>query len=511
MSAYDTETGAQRWAQVSTYGDLPLRLPKYGPVEMDGVVYIMGAQGGLRGFDLDTGEPVSGGGMNGTLTATPHTPPRGKLSAYGSTLLSADGSKLDRFLPETEGEESVPGRVQGSHFPFDRVGELEGVKSSFAVGPPTGARHPYLLVGAQRWQSGVDAEPKGNARFQATSMNPAIPDPDPKWIHKQPTLVNPTVAGRTAFIGGAELTALDLQDGTERWSSDAIEGRIVTAPTVVTNPDSGHSVDERIRHQTLNHHDALGPRPASFRVGGGRLSAAELSFEDEYMFPDDYIEPRIHTDDEPKDGGTAYAVYDKLVGQTDADGRIVIPRDALEEFQAEHGEPLSLVVQLHNIGGVTTEKPVEVHVGETTLETTIPIQGYGSGSLYLFEDVAATPEYARPERIKTDSTRTYFDGAALINFSREQLLTGDASELTVSTPDHERTIRFEGAALSDTPEQTESPEGTDSATEQTEPVDGTEHDTTGASGPGFGVITGLTAIAAGGYASYIWRKQNKKE
>jgi hypothetical protein len=209
-----------------------------------------------------------------------------------------------------EDDESVPGRVQGSHHPFDSVGELEGVKSSFAVGPPIGGRHPYLLVGAQRWKdTGVEAEPRGSARFQATSMNPAIPAPDPEWTHEQPTLVNPTVAGRTAFIGGAELTALDLQDGTVRWPSDAFEGRIVTAPTVATNPEEGHSIDERIRHQTLNHHDALGSRPASFRVGGGRLSAAGLGIEDEYIFPDDHIEPRIFTDDEPRDDGLTYATY----------------------------------------------------------------------------------------------------------------------------------------------------------------------------------------------------------
>jgi outer membrane protein assembly factor BamB len=114
MSAYDTETGAQRWGQVSPYGDISLRFPKYGPVEVDGVIYIMGALGGVLGFDPETGEHVSRGGANGTLTDTPYAPSRGKLSAYGSTLLSADGDRLDRFLPETEEEENVPGRVRGA-------------------------------------------------------------------------------------------------------------------------------------------------------------------------------------------------------------------------------------------------------------------------------------------------------------------------------------------------------------------------------------------------------------
>jgi hypothetical protein len=384
------------------------------------------------------------------------------------------------------------------------------VKSSFAVGRPATARHPYLVVGAKRFEEDDGAEVTSNARFQATSTNPAIAAPDPEWTYEQPDLVNPTVAGRTVFIGGTELTALDLRDGAERWSSDAIEGRIVTAPTVAANPEGGHSIDERIRHQTLNHHDALGPRPASFRVGGGRLSGAGLGHGDEYLFPDDHIEPRMYTDDEPRDDGLAYAVYDRLVGRTDANGRITVPRNALEEFQAEHSEPVGLVVQIHNIGAVTTEKPVEVNVGEMSFETTIPIQGYGVGSLYLFENLAATPEYARPG-IEANSAKTYFDGAALVDFSGEQLLTGEPTDLTVSTPDHERTIRFEGAASGDTPGQTETPTGTESSTDQTEPVDGEERGTTGTSGPGFGMGTGLTAIAAGGYARYVWRKQTGKE
>jgi outer membrane protein assembly factor BamB len=499
VSAYDTETGAQRWAKVSTYGDLPLRFPQYGPVEMDGIVYVMGAQGGLRGFDPDTGEPVSGGGMNGTLTATPYAPSRGKLSSYGSTLLSADGSRLDRFLPETEGEESVPGRVQGSHFPFDNVGELEGIKSSFAVGRPTGARHPYLLVGAQRWETGVDAEPKGDARFQVTSMNPAIPDPDPEWTYEQPTLVNPTVAGRTAFVGGAELTALDLRDGTERWSSDDVAGRIVAAPTVTPDPEAGHSIDERIRHQTLNHHDELGSRPAQFRVGAGRLSAAGLTAADEYWFPDEVIEPRAPLDSEAR-----------YVGRVDAAGRIVVPRNAIADFQTEHGTAPGLVIWLHNTGGVTTEKPVEVRVGERTLDTTVHIQGYGTGLLYLFDDLAAAPGYAE-SGLETDSARTYFDGASLVELPGEQLLTGTPSELTVSTPDHERTIRFEGAASGDTPERTDSPESTESSTERTEPVDGAGQDTTGASGPGFGAVTTSAAIATGGYARSVWKKRKDEQ
>jgi outer membrane protein assembly factor BamB len=506
VSAYDTETGTQRWAKVSTYGDLPLRYPQYGPVEMDGLVYIMGAQGGLRGFDPDTGDPVGGGGMNGTLRAMPHTASRGKLSAYGSTLLSADGSRLDRFLPETEGEESVPGRAQGSYFPFDRIGELEGVKSSFAVGPPIGGRHPYLLVGAQRWESGVDAAPGGDARFQATSMNPAIFDPDPEWTYEQPTLVNPTAAGRTAFIGGAELTALDLRDGTERWSSGAFEGRIVTAPTVAANPEHGHSVDERIRHQTLNHHDALGPRPASFRVGGGRLSAAGLGPEDQYIFPDDRIEPRTGTDDEPRDDGIAYSTYDKLVGRTDANGRITISRDDLEKFRDKHGDPAGLVVEIHNVGGKASEKPVKVNTGEFTSETTVPIQGYGVGSLYLFENRAAVPGPATLD-VEANSAKTYFSGAAFVDFPGKQLLPDEPTELTVSTPDHERTIRFEGAASSDTPEQAEFSDGTGPSTERPEQVDSREQDTTGGSGPGFGVVAGLTATAAGVYARYVSRKR----
>lgn len=145
-----------------------------------------------------------------------------------------------------------------------------------------------------------------------------------------------------------------------------------------------------------------------------------------------------------------------------------------------------------------------------TAETTVPIQGYGVGTLYLFEDLAAAPGYAE-SGLETDSARTYFDGASLVEFSREQLLTGNSSEVMVSTPDHERTIRFEGAASGNTPEQTDSPEGNESSTERTGPVDGAGQDTTGESGPGFGVVTGLTAIAAGGFARYVLRKQNDEE
>jgi hypothetical protein len=324
-------------------------------------------------------------------------------------------------------------------------------------------------------------------------MNPSFTDPDPAWTYEQQTLVNPTVAGHTVFVGGADLTALDLRDGTERWSSDAITGRIVTAPTVAVNPARGHSIDERIRHQTLNRHDALEQRPASFRVGGGRLSAAELGIADEYWFPDDQTTPR-----RPLDGDARY------VGRINPDGRIVVPRTALTEFQAEHGTAPGCIVEIHNTGGVTTEKPVAVRVGETTLETTIPVQGYGVGLLYLFADLAATPGYARAG-IEADTTKTYFDGAALINFSGDQLLSGSQTDLTVSTPDHERTIRF-GA-----PGETASPTATDSSPTEPEPVDGDDRGTTATAGPGFGVLSGAASIAAGGFARHVWRNRDDTE
>ncbi|AXG06316.1 hypothetical protein DU500_07660 [Haloplanus rubicundus] len=38
VSAYDAETGVQRWGQISPYGDLPAFNPMYGPVEVDGIV-----------------------------------------------------------------------------------------------------------------------------------------------------------------------------------------------------------------------------------------------------------------------------------------------------------------------------------------------------------------------------------------------------------------------------------------------------------------------------------------
>jgi len=212
----------------------------------------------------------------------------------------------------------------------------------------------------------------------------------------------------------------------------------------------------------------------------------------------------MNTDDEPRDDGTAYAVYDRLVGRTDADGRIVVPRDALEEFHAKHGETPGFVIQLHNTGGVTATKPVEVRVGETTLGTTVPIQGYGVGSLYLCENLAATPDYARPERIEADSERTYFDGAAHVDFSGDQLLSGNATDLTVSTPDHERTIRFEGDASGGSPGRTESPTSTASPTASAEAPASEQRDTTERSAPGFGLVSGLTGVAAGAYARYAW-------
>ncbi|WP_276259175.1 PQQ-binding-like beta-propeller repeat protein [Haloglomus litoreum] len=504
LSAYDAATGAQSWGKVSPYGDLPIDLPQYGPVEVDGIIYIMGGRGGLPGFDPETGETVSRGGANGRLAATPYAPTRGKLSAFGSTLLSASGSTLDRFMPARDGER-VPGTTRGGNYPFDNVGELGGVddsfrRSAFVVGRPTATRHPYLVVGAQRWKFGVGAEPEGDARFQATSMNPTIPDPDPEWVYSQRFLVNPTVAGRTVFIGGEELTALDLQDGTVRWSSDAIDGRIVTAPTVAASPEGGHSIDERIRHQTLNHHDELGPRPANVRVGIGRLSAAGVAPADEYWFPDGGIDPpsaRLNNEV-------------RYVGRVDTDGRVVVPRSAVEAFQAEHDTVPGVLIQLHNTGAVTAEKSVDVRVGGRTRTTTVPLQGYGAGFLCLFEERAAVPGYAQPG-IEADSARSYLSSAALVDIPGEQLVTGGPTELTVSTPDHERTIRFGDGASSATPEPTESRTATGSPTERTGPEDDPERTASDAAGPGFGVVSGLTALAAGGYARYVSRARDDGE
>lgn len=483
MSAYDAETGNQRWEQ-GTYDGLALRIPRYGPVALDETVYVRGVNG-VIGVDPDTGETVWNGGGS-LLRDSPNGPVAGKLSVYGQTLFSARDGTLDRFVPDKDGT---------SFWPFDDIGELGYLNSAFVVGRPTAARHPYVVVGSRpESDDGTGDDP--SVRFQATTANPTFIDPDPEWTYEQSNLVNPTAAGATVFIGGAELTALDIHDGTERWSSDAFADRIVTAPTVATDPEGGHSIDERIRHQTINHHDELGPRPASFRVGGGRLSASGLGLGDEYWFPDEQMEPRMKFDDDTR-----------YVGRVDNDGRIVVPRAAMGEFRAEHDGALGLVVQLHNTGGVATEKPVEVRVGETTLQTTIHVQGYGGGVLYLFKDVSATPDYVDSEDIGAGTAMTYFDGSAHVGLSGERLLNDDHTDLTVATPDHERTIRFEGAASGGTPEQTESPDGTESPTEQTEPVDGARQDTTGASGSGFEVGTTPAAIAAGGYARYVWQKR----
>jgi len=478
MSAYDAETGDQRWEQISTEG-LELRLPRYGPVVLDDTVYVRGAYS-VIGVDPDTGETVWNEGGD-VLRDSNLGPSQGKLSVYGETLLSARDGTLDRFVPDN-GERDF--------WPFDAVGELGYANSAFVVGRPTAERHPYVVVGSHPERNDDTAE-RPTVRFRAVSTNPAYLDPDPEWTHEQSNLVNPTAAGTAVFVGGAELTALDIRDGTERWSSDAFADRILTAPTVATEPVSGHSVDERIRHRTLNHHDALGPRPASFRVSGGRLSAAGLLTEDEYWFPDGRIEPRM-----PPDGDA------RVVGRTGDDGRIVVPREALDEFRAEHDEAPGIVIQLHNTGGVTTAKPVEVRVGDTTLETRVPIQGYGTGLLYLFEDVSSIPEYADSEAIKAASATTYFDGSAHVGFPGERSLHGGHTDLTVATPDHERTIRFEGAGSGGTG----SPTATGRSTASTEPAAGEDGRSTRDSAPGFGLSSGLAAVATGAYARYTWLK-----
>ncbi|WP_338739187.1 PQQ-binding-like beta-propeller repeat protein [Haloplanus salilacus] len=487
MSAYDAETGDQRWEQISTEG-LELRIPRYGPVALNGTVYVRGAYT-VSGVDPDTGEAVWGGG-GGLLRDGNTGPSQGKLSVYGETLLSARDGPLDRFVPDGDGT---------NFWPFDGIGELGYLNSAFVVGRPTAARHPYVVVGS-RPEMADDADDLPTARFRVTPMTPALLDPDPEWTHEQLNLVNPTAAGTTVFIGGAELTALDIRDGTERWSADAFADRILTAPTVATDPESGHSVDERIRHRTLNHHDALGPRPASFRVSGGRLSAAGLSTVDEFWFPDERIEPRM-----PPDGDA------RVVGRTDDDGRIVVPSEALEEFRAEHDGAPGIVIQLHNTGGVTTAKPVEVRVGDTTLETRVPIQGYGIALLYLFEDVSSTPEYVDSEAIEAESATTYFDGAAHVGLSGERLLNGGHTDLTVATPDHERTIRFEGAGSAGSTGETESPTTTERSPVSTEPADDENRSATRDSAPGFGAVSGLAALATGAYTRYRWLRRGDEE
>ncbi|MEF8856019.1 MAG: hypothetical protein V5A16_01215, partial [Haloplanus sp.] len=125
--------------------------------------------------------------------------------------------------------------------------------------------------------------------------------------------------------------------------------------------------------------------------------------------------------------------------------------------------------------------------------------------LYLCEDLAATPDYARPERIEAGSARTYFDGAAHVGFSGDRLLRDGPTDLTVSTPDHERTIRFEGA---ESPTSTGTT-NTASPTASTEPPASEQRDTTERSAPGFGLVSGLTAVAAGAYARYAWQAHDE--
>ncbi len=267
--ALDRASGELQWSfREEAEGDGPAIVPS--PAVADGRVHVAVSNDVLYTLDAATGEKQ--------WTAASITPSSSPTVAAGSVYVGTadgaihaldaeDGARQWTFSEPTSSVRASPTVVDGVVY----TGADDAMV--YAIDAATGERE---------WSFETDEQPvRSSPTFQLDILWVGAGvddgtvyaldghDGSQRWRVDigEPVRSSPTVYEGTVYIGSDEpkLYALRASDGYEKWSVSVGGDELPSSPTVVEDPESGHSVGTRVKLGTLGHHhewaDAPFPAP----------------------------------------------------------------------------------------------------------------------------------------------------------------------------------------------------------------------------------------------------------
>lgn len=262
--AIDAITGAEMW-QYDEVGGRVTATPHYA----DGTVYAGSRTGDVHAIDAETGQQEwtfdTDGFIRGSPTAYDNTL---YVSSEWGGLFALDTESGDERWSLTEAVRSVrssPTVVDGTVF-FGSARFDDDPTEMWAVDAATGdtewrfdteteiRRSPTVFDGTVYIVDGTGSEGGTVYAIDADTGDEVWSEPQPDG-HQ--TTASPTVHDGMVYLSfgsGGTLWALDAESGAERWSNEDLGFSMWSSPTVVTDPQNGHSVDSRVELGTDGHH-----------------------------------------------------------------------------------------------------------------------------------------------------------------------------------------------------------------------------------------------------------------
>ena len=274
--AVDAETGDQEWQ--FTESEAPINS---SPSVVHDTVYV-GGDGGLYALDSATGEQRWLFETESSVETSPTVLADSVYFGHEESVYAINaltGKQQWTFTAAESTVETAPTVVDSVVY----VGTDEG--NVFAIDAEDGTqRWSYdtesSSVNAPTVDDGVVYVSYGGFEIDAIDANTG----QYLWTYTGEsggfvTTSDPTVFDGVIYAGsrtGAGLYAVEIETETEQWTFTDNEAGVDASPTVVADPETGDSVDSRVRLGTLGHHGEWADQPPLIRL---TLDASDRSLK----------------------------------------------------------------------------------------------------------------------------------------------------------------------------------------------------------------------------------------
>ncbi len=275
VTRFDSRTGYVDWSNQYGYAgwrtrvDNAIRTP---PVVHEETVYVMGERGVVFALNRETG---SRQWVSEVVKATQsrRAPTALCSPADESGIIAACGRQVGRLNPndgQRDWRQSLDGQMAGPPAIFD--GQV------YVCSDPGTVTAFEATSGARQWQrSRLSTSDAGGVALTPDLVLAVMNDPgeiariyaldrttgEDRWQQTVRSIDNiegaVTAFGQTGFLASVdgEIRAIDLADGTIRWTRDQGIPTVVGSPVVVT-PERSYGVDTQSLLQAYGHHDTWG-------------------------------------------------------------------------------------------------------------------------------------------------------------------------------------------------------------------------------------------------------------
>ncbi len=291
--ALERETGETEWTNIGessgqneTERRAPVVMPGVTTAGSDNATLVVTMENRVQGLDSGTGaldwefESQVTGALSAPVVLDPTTslkPPtiNGSVEQNQSNQQN-ESSEQNQTGEQNETSEQNETNVSDSTDLSDPTVYVADIRAFvYALDPESGERRWTYEDAATRLDHPVAGGPSANETAHSVYVlgaNPAeavdqklfavnASSGNERWQYQSltQTLSAPTVADETLYTGTerGDLLALETEAGTETWNVETFEETVTSAPTVVSSPAFGDSVDSRVRLGIEGHHDWL--------------------------------------------------------------------------------------------------------------------------------------------------------------------------------------------------------------------------------------------------------------